>query len=109
MTLCPLSSRRFTIWLPMTPRPTNPTFAIRPPESRACSSLVRSLPAASAPGGNLTILSHLNKVSLHGVARFLRIAPLHSLEDALVMNLPSLRPTGYVKNPQPLLAQQANN
>src|SRR6266446_6632194 len=62
-----------------------------------------------ATGRNLRILAYLLEMSTHGGAGHLWIAPLDGFQNALVVNLPSLRSAFDVKDLDALLTQQSNN
>ena len=53
------------------------------------------------------IVPHLLQMCAHGLARLLRIAPLHRFQNSLVMNLAALRTALDAENPHALLAQKS--
>src|ERR1700739_3934106 len=97
---------RFTIWLPITPRPTKPKFAIpqtffqRPWQSGSCFAL---------GGENARVFPYLLQVSPHRIPRSAGVALLDRLQDALMVILSALRSAVHVKNSQALFAQQAHD
>src|ERR1700682_287975 len=81
VTTCPLSSSRFTIWLPMTPSPMNPKFAIRcclliengalrlPDFGRSENCLNPRAPAEDEPASPHALLANHGAPSPPGFAR----------------------------------------
>src|ERR1700730_8956315 len=106
LTACPFWSKRKTISLPITPRPTKPSLAIawclRP--ARCCQQkqfLLRLLFAR--------VFSDLAQMRAHGFPCALRIAVLDRLQNPLVMILAALWPALDIVGAHTLLAQQSNN
>jgi hypothetical protein len=60
-------------------------------------------------GRRQTVLPHLFEMSLHRLPRLLSVAPLHCVEDPLVMNLAALGTARHFKNSQALFPQQSND
>src|SRR5260370_6513583 len=105
VTLCPLLSSRFTISLPITPRPTNPNFA-KPHLSRIARCQISFELFA---GGIARIFPHLLQMRLHRIPRTRGIPMLDGFQNLLVVILPALRSAFHLENPNPLLAQQSDN
>src|SRR5882757_5985944 len=103
VTLCPLLSSRFTISLPITPRPTNPNFAKTSPLPN------HSLPNELFAGGIPRIFPHLLQMRLHRIPRTHGIPMLNGFQNLFVVILSALRSAFHLENPDPLLAQQSNN
>src|SRR5271165_5885307 len=71
--------------------------------------LCRLLGGRTLCAWRLTVVTHLAKVSPHGVAGSFGVVPLDRVENSLVMNLTALGTAGDFEDSQPLFAKQCDD